>query len=84
MEVLLNPNEIKALMGQNPATENDGGWQSLVVKLQRKVDPSTGRIVLSDKDLDRIPKYAFDYGNGGWENTLRKVFGRVLGPSLGR
>ncbi len=83
MNVTLNAAEIAALMEQDPATEKRGGWQSLLVKLQKKVDPATGNLALSAQDLERIPKYAFDYGNGGWEGALTRVFSRTLGPRLG-
>ncbi|MBI3490700.1 MAG: hypothetical protein HY047_02740 [Acidobacteria bacterium] len=39
---------------------------------------------MDDKDLDDIPHYAFDYGQGGFEDRLVKAFGRVLGGRLGR
>jgi hypothetical protein len=31
----------------------------------------TGLLTPTRRDLERIPRYAFDYGNGGWENRLR-------------
>jgi hypothetical protein len=34
---------------------------------------------LSDEERGCICRYAFDYGNGGWENRLRQIFGRHLG-----
>jgi len=40
--------------------------------------------VLTDVDLERIPRYAFDYGNGGFEGRLRRIFERHLGPNLNR
>lgn len=33
MDMLLNPAEIVALFRQDPSTEPDGGWQSLLVGL---------------------------------------------------
>lgn len=82
--VFLTPAEIEILDRQNPETETDGGWQSLLVGLQNKVDRHTRRLVLDDEDLEKIPRYAFDYGNGGWEDRLVGAFGRTLGPLLGR
>jgi hypothetical protein len=32
----------------------------------------------------RIPKYAFDYKQDGWEDRLKAIFSRTLGPNLGR
>jgi len=76
--------EIEALDRQSANTEQDGGFQGLLVKLQRQVDRRTSRIILYERDLERIARYAFDYGRGGWEDRLTTIFGRVLGPTLGR
>lgn len=82
--VTLTAVEIAKLMKQDPAKKKDGGWQSLLVRLQTRVDKATGEITLTERDLERIPRYAFDYGNGGWETRLTGAFGRTLGPRLGR
>jgi len=82
--VLLNDEEIEVLDRQDPATERDGGWQSLMVDLQGRVNRATGEITLQDVHEERIPRYAFDYKNGGWENRLKSIFQRTLGPNLGR
>ncbi|EYD74253.1 hypothetical protein Rumeso_04189 [Rubellimicrobium mesophilum DSM 19309] len=79
--VKLTPTEMAELMRDNSGS---GGWQSLMNGLQAKLDKRTGELRLSPSDLERIPRYAFDYGNGGWESRLRSVFGRHLGPRLGR
>jgi hypothetical protein len=69
VQVVLTPTEIARLSDQPEYTEGDGGFQGLIVSLQRKVNSSTGEVTLSSSDLERIPRYAFDYKNGGWENT---------------
>ena len=84
MQVVLNKAEVARLFQQDPSTKRDGGWQSLIVGLQAKLDRSTGSIDLDAKDLERIPRYAFDYNTGGWEDTLIAIFSRTLGPRLGR
>ena len=84
MDVILNAGEIATLMRQNPLVEKDGGWQSLIGRLQKGVNQSTGALTIIDKDLERIPRYASDYGNGGWENTLKEIFERTLSPKLAR
>lgn len=55
-----------------------------MVDLQAALRRPTKELKLSDDDLDRISKYAFDYKQGGWEDRLKGIFGRTLGPSLGR
>ena len=84
MDVTLSADEIAELDKQDPATRGDGGFQSLMVSLQERVNRSTGELHLTADDLRRIPMYAFDYRNGGWEDRLKRAFGRTLGPKLGR
>lgn len=84
MDVDLNENEIPLLLEQSPDAQGDGGYQNLLIRLQNKLNRSTGQITLDDTDLEQIPRYAFDYRNGGWQNRLTAIFSRSLGPSLGR
>jgi len=84
MNIVLNSNEIAVLFQQDPTTAGDGGFQSLLVRLQGNCDQSTGELHLSGNDLEKIARYAFDYGNGGWEDRLTSIFSRTLGPKLGR
>jgi hypothetical protein len=76
----LAPHEQAALLLSDPAGE--GGFQSLLRKLIRQFDAATGRLGLDTSDLKRIPRYAFDYGVGGWEDILIAIFGQQLGPQL--
>jgi hypothetical protein len=62
----------------------EGGIQTFLRRLQRQARPATGEVRLEDQDLDDLPHYAFDYGQGGFENRLVNAFGRVLGRRLGR
>jgi hypothetical protein len=84
MNVTLIASEIAEIDKQDPATKGDGGFQSLMVRLQTRIDRSSGALTLTARDLRRIPMYAFKYRNGGWEDRLIKAFGRALGPDLGR
>lgn len=84
MTAFLSAAEIALLDRQAPSTRRDGGFQGLMVELALRVSRTTGRLELSARDIERIQRYAFDYGNGGWENRLRGIFGRTLGPLLGR
>ena len=74
--ITLHSNEIARLM---QPTVGQGGYQGLLQYLQGKVDQQTGRIALSDEDRGKICRYAYDYGNGGWENQLKSIFGDHLG-----
>jgi hypothetical protein len=81
---ILNTEEIAILFRQDPATKDDGGWQKLLVTLQELTDRDSGEIQIPPRIFERISRYAFDYGNGGWETSLTSIFGRHLGPKLGR
>jgi len=77
--VALTNDEREVLSKENTGR---GGFQGLFVKLQQKME---GRLVpITPDDLERIQRYAFDYGNGGWEARLTAIFGRAFGPTLGR
>jgi hypothetical protein len=82
--VTLNAKELSVLFRQSPTTKGDGGWQKLLVTLQELTDEKTGEITIPARIAERIQRYAFDYGNGGWEARLTSVFGRTLGAKLGR
>ena len=84
VDVTLNRHEVQELLKQAPATEKDGGWQGLMVGLQKRTNKTTGHLTLLAADIEQIRRYAFRYGNGGWENRLIAIFGRHLGPSCGR
>jgi len=81
---ILTPEEREILFKQDPATKNDGGWQRLLVTLQELTDDETGETSIPPVILRRLHRYAFFYGNGGWEDRLRAIFERSLGPNLGR
>ncbi len=82
MQVTLNTEEMRILMMQEPTTQDDGGFQQLMVRLQKKLDSATGNLELNDDDLKKIPQYAA-YTSGGWQKRLKAIFSRVLGPNLG-
>ena len=84
MKIQLNSEEIAILNKQDPSTAANGGFQSLMVRLQNGVNIQTGEIDISSEDLTRLPQYAFDYANGGWQGRLVSIFGRALGDKLGR
>ncbi len=81
MLVELSQQERILLFRQNPLTRGKGGFQALLVKLQSQTDRS-GRLFLTNQLIERIRRYAFCYGNGGWENRLVSIFGRVMGSNL--
>ena len=81
-DVTLDRAEMQALLIQDPATEKAGEWQGLMVGLQKRANKTSGHLTLTAPDLELIRRYAFSYGNGGWESRLMAIFGRSLGPKL--
>lgn len=81
IQVTLTQSQMSVLFRQ---VNGQGGFQQLLRRLRRKIDRQSRAITLSAKDLEQIPRYAFDYGNGGWESRLRDIFGGHLGADLGR
>jgi hypothetical protein len=81
MLVKLSQQEKTFLFQQDPLSKQKGGFQALLVKLQTLTNAS-GLLYLSDQLLARIRRYALNYGQGGWENRLKTIFGRTLGPKL--
>ncbi len=79
----LRQSEIEVLFRQKPQTKDNGGFQHLLVTLQNRTSRKSGRIALFDRDIEKIRRYAFAYGNGGWEWRLKAIFARVIGPNLG-
>lgn len=78
----LNESEYEIVLRQDPATKDDGGYQRLMVTLQEITDEETRTMILPVHLIPRLRRYAFDYGNGGWEDRITGIFSRHLGPSL--
>lgn len=78
----LNDTELELLWRQDPATEQDGGYQQLLVTLQGELEEGTHRIFLTRPVRARIRRYAFEYRQGGWQDRLVAIFSRHLGPEL--
>lgn len=84
MIITLTTQEMSILFQQDPSTKDNGGFQNFLISLQEKINPTNRVIDLTTSDLEKIPRYAFDYGNGGWEDRLKGIFKGSLGTSLGR
>ena len=67
----LNAGEINELMRP---VEVGGGFQGLIRRLQTQLNQKTGGLTLDDDDLEVISRYAFDYGDGGYEQRLKRNF----------
>lgn len=60
------------------STGKPGGFQNYLMQLAYRVDDDTRELELSDEDLCKINRYATQYGQGGFESRLLKIFGRLL------
>jgi hypothetical protein len=78
----LNDTELELLRRQDPSTEQDGGYQQLLVTLQGEIEEGTNKIFLTRPVRARIRRYAFQYRQGGWQGRLVGIFSRHLGPDL--
>lgn len=59
-----------------------GGFQDFLKTLRQRAAIRGGRLTLSDEELEKIHRYAFEYKDGGYEGRLRKMFERHLGADL--
>ena len=82
IKINLSPTELSVLDRQTPSSKTQGGWQGLLVTLQERVRRDEASIVLGASELNRIRRYAFSYGKGGWESRLKAIFSRSLGSDL--
>ena len=59
MQVTLSTEEMEVLFRQDPRSRREDGFQSFLVRLQKKTDRTTGALLLNPSDLETIPRYAF-------------------------
>ena len=84
MLVKLTVSEIKILIEFTSRSRRRGGFQNLLLHVWYRLDESTGEVELPYLLLERIHRYAFQYGNTHWRKTLRGIFRRTLGANLDR
>jgi hypothetical protein len=73
----LSKDEIEELSDESD-THGTGGWQSLWLALLKQFDRTKGTIRLTPELRARIYKYYREYGQGGWQNRVKRVFRREL------
>jgi hypothetical protein len=81
MRIKLTVGELAELNKQRPETAADGGFQNYLPQLQYRANEDSGELEIGAEDLEKIPRYAFEYKNGGWEDRLKKIFSRTLGSN---
>tara|TARA_Y100001954_G_C15648904_1_gene521618 strand:+ start:206 stop:511 length:306 start_codon:yes stop_codon:yes gene_type:complete len=80
MVIELSDEQIDAVKEGN--TEGEGGFQSLISSLQGNLDEDEGTLTLDEEQQERVPRYAKDYGQGGWEDQLTEMVGEELMEEL--
>jgi len=73
----LSAEEVKELF-EPGTTKGTGGWQSLFGSLQASFDKAKGEINLSAEHRARIYQYYRAYGQGGWQERIKRIFRREL------
>lgn len=63
----LSIEQINDLLKEQKGT---GGFQSLMNMIKNKI----ATIEFSDDEMDRLNKYANNYGQGGWQDKLKSLF----------
>lgn len=70
----LNPDDMEPLMKE---VKGQGGYQSFIKKLQRQYSPKEKLIVLENSDLEKIPRYVSNYGQGGFQDRLSALMQKI-------
>lgn len=76
--VKLQQEEIDALTHQDASQVSDEAIQSLLQRLQSQLDGETEELSLSDEDVQAIRNYASDNSDGELDDSVRRLFERVL------
>lgn len=78
LQIQLNAEERAELAKQ---VVGQGGFQGMMKRLRQRAAIS-GKLTLDDEEVSKIGRYAFYEGGGGYENRLKTIFQRTLGPNL--
>lgn len=74
--IKLSKEEFAELMRHDPAKKDNGGFQRFLIGLQFRVDQTTRELTLSPSEMEWILRQGADPKKGGWQRSIRKIFGR--------
>ena len=74
--VKLSQSEFMELMKFDPASEKKGGFQRVLIGMQYRINRTTRELELSPRDVDVILKHGRQPKKGGWQASIKKIFGR--------
>jgi len=55
----------------------EGGWQTLLRRLLARLNSLTGDMSVRTQELDDIERYAYAYGEGGYQERFRAILAAV-------
>lgn len=76
LRIKLSRQEIKELMKFDPKSEKKGGFQRLLIGMQYRINKTTRELELSEHDISMILKHGRHPEKGGWQASIKRIFGR--------
>ena len=76
VRVKLAPAEFRELMKFDPKSEKKGGFQRVLIGMQYRINRTTRELELSPHDIDVIMKHGRQPKKGGWQASIKKIFGK--------
>ena len=73
MKIQLSPSEVKLF---TRPIRGRGGFQTFLRKIAKQISDS-GELTISNTDLEKMVRYSFKYGQGGFQARTRKTAGKV-------
>jgi len=82
VRITLDQREEDCLLQDRISSMSSGGFQQLLVSLIINYNRDTHVLCVTERQQERIKRYAFNYRNGGWQGRLATIFARHAGPEL--
>ena len=54
-----------------------GGFQTLLRRLRTQIDRTAGVLEISADDLEKLIRYSFEYGQGGFQDRTKPTVPRI-------
>ena len=74
MRIQLTDNEVERF---SRPIRGQGGFQDLLRRIQGGIDHATNVLDVSDADAERLVRYSFEYGAGGFQGRTEPTARRV-------
>jgi hypothetical protein len=73
MKIQLTPGEVARYTRQ---VRGQGGFQTLLRRIAKQITPD-GLLTVSESDLEKLIRYSFQYGQGGFQERTKPTARRV-------